>query len=295
MEGPNYFRAAMEYILRTNKGKKLDDETKFFIEAGPLAPKFVLPDGGKILDNGLKCLPATLRLPYPVVVLEYYHKEAHLQGIAELAAQRHVDDRILQLFSKGHAYRDKIIVLASQVDNGRIEVTLMHHTADLRAWTNGPGVVTMPTDGTVIVESLENGTLFKEVVNTTDIDRVWFEAMCTSMMTGPITALLELLEALSFSNIAETEIPAKKMTFTEQRKKALPYDSYKMLVVNKGEKVISAGRSETGPCGERRAAREHTRRGHDRTYKRSGKKIWINPMVINAGVGGKIVKDYTVK
>lgn len=294
MEGPNYFRAAMEYILRTNKGKKLDEDLKFLVEAGPYAPKFALPDGGKILDNGLKCLPAKLRLPYPVVVLEYYHKEAHLKGIAELASQRHVDDRILQLFSKGHAYRDKIIVLASQVDDGRIEVTIMHHTADLHSWTSGPGVVTMPTDGTVIVELLNSGTLFKDVVQTTDIDRVWFEALCTSMMTGPLTALLELLEALSFSNITEVEIPAKKQTFTEKRKKALPYDSYRALVVNKTEVPVSAGRTEPGPCGERRMAREHTRRGHDRTYK-SGKKIWINPMVINAGVGGKIVKDYIVK
>lgn len=294
MEGPNYFREAMADMRRQHRGEKMPEDLQALMTLGPSAPKFALPEGGKVLDTGLKCLPAKLRLPYPALVIEYYHKEAHLQGIAELAAQRHVDDRILQLFSKGHAYRDKIVILASQVDDGPIEIALLHHTADLKTWTQGPGVVVMPSDSSALLKGLESGSLFKDVINPTDIDRAWFEAMLDSMMTGPIKAVLELLEALSFSNITATEIPAKKQTFTEKRKKAIPYDSYFVLVVNKGEVPVSAGRTETGPCGERRAAREHTRRGHDRTYK-SGKKIWINPMVINAGVGGKIVKDYIVK
>ncbi|MNI27871.1 hypothetical protein D3C73_816270 [compost metagenome] len=238
--------------------------------------------------------PDVIRLPYHTTVIEYYHKEAPLKGISELALKDNVDDRILQLFSKGHGFRDKVVVIATQFEDGPIDFSVISHTPETNSWTTSPFTATLPSDKGSLVTALNEGRLPIEVTNRSELSDAWFTALAASITTGPLTAILELVEALSFSNVNVVELPAKKMTFTEKRKGALPYDSYRMLVINKGEKVISAGRSETGPCGERRAAREHTRRGHDRTYK-SGKKIWINPMVINAGVGGKIVKDYKLK
>lgn len=297
MEGPNYFRAAYEYFARLEKNSKdkNSEVMQLVFKHGVMAPKFVLPEGGKILDNDLKCLPEKIRLPYPVTVIEYYHKENYLQEMAAAAAEHHVSDPILKMMTAGHCYRDKIVVIATQWEDGPIGISVINHVPDQNSWIATPFTCDMPSDKGSLIEALKTGKLPMNATQHIALSQAWFEKLASASMKGPITAIMELVEALSFSNITEVEIPAKKMTFTEQRKKALPYDSYRMLVVNKTEAVVSAARSETGVCGERRLAREHTRRGHDRTYKASGKKIWINPMVINAGIGSKIVKDYQLK
>lgn len=293
MEGPNYFRTAMEFFARAKVIPGSSDFRKS-LQLGMSAPKFVLPNGGMILDTGLKCIPDQVRLPYPCVVIEYACREEYLKGMAQEAAGRHIADPVLKMLTTGKWYRDKIAVIATQEDSGPISITVLHHVPDENSWIGTPYVGKVPSDKDSLAAILESNTLPMEAPNETKLSQEWYERMASGIMKGPIRAVCELCEALSFSNITEVEIPAKKMTFTEQRKKALPYDSYRMLVVNKTEAVVSAARSETGVCGERRLAREHTRRGHDRTYK-SGKKIWINPMVVNAGVGGKIVKDYQLK
>lgn len=295
MEGPNYFRAAYEYFARLKKNDKNSDVMKLVFDHGVMAPKFILPEGGKILDNDLKCLPESIRLPYPVVVIEYYHKEDYLKEMAAAAAEHHVTDPVLKLMTAGHCYRDKIIVIATQWEDGPIGISVINHVPDQSSWIATPFTCKMPSEKGSLIEALKTGKLPMDATQHMSLSQAWFEKLASASMKGPITAIMELVEALSFSNISAVEIPAKKMTFTEKRKNALPYDSYHMVVVNKTQKVISAGRSETGVCGERRLAREHTRHGHERYYKSCDKKIWINPMVINAGVGGKIIKDYTIK
>ena len=294
MEGPNYFRTAMEFFKRSRRIAG-NQELAVTLQAAMTAPKFALPEGGRVLDNNLRCLPEKIRLPYPCVVIEYFHKEDYLADMAAEAALHHIDDPVLKLMTSGHCYRDKVIVIATQEGSGPIEITVVSHVPDQSSWISAPFICKMPAEKGPMFEALESGILPCTLTNDVGLSKEWFEKLAGATMRGPIKALCELCEAFAFSNISEQEIPAKKLTFTEQRKKALPYDSYRVLVVNKTERIVSAGRTETGPCGERRQSREHDRRGHDRTYKRSGKTIWINPMVVNAGVGGKIVKDYQLK
>jgi hypothetical protein len=297
MEGPNYFRTAYEFLHRGNvKRVPGSPDQVALLKSALTAPKFALPEGGRILDNNLRCLPNVIRLPYPVVVLEYFHNENYLKGIAEEATREGIPDRVLQLMTHGMYTRDKIIVIASQpVSGGPISVGVISHIPAQKDWVVAPFICSMPADKGDMLQHLESGRIPTELFSETSLSKVWFEKLSSATLTGPVKAICELCEAFAFSNISEQEIPAKKMTFTEQRKKALPYDSYRVLVVNKKERIVSAGRTETGPCGERRQSREHDRRGHDRTYKRSGKIIWINPMIVNAGVGGRIIKDYQLK
>lgn len=47
------------------------------------------------------------------------------------------------------------------------------------------------------------------------------------------------------------------------------------------------------PHGTHAPPRQHWRRGHWRTYK-SGKRTWVEPMLVGDEVNGKIIKDYAV-
>ncbi|MNI27870.1 hypothetical protein D3C73_816260 [compost metagenome] len=55
MESPNYLRSAIEFFKRTKS--RDDGAIKILFDHALTAPKFALPDGGKILDNKLKCRP----------------------------------------------------------------------------------------------------------------------------------------------------------------------------------------------------------------------------------------------
>ena len=75
------------------------------------------------------------------------------------------------------------------------------------------------------------------------------------------------------------------------RKGKLPPVSYKVLDIN-----IFKRKSKNGgfKFPNRQKPGQHTRRGHQRTYK-SGKKIYIKPQIINLGAERKIYKDYRIK
>lgn len=95
--------------------------------------------------------------------------------------------------------------------------------------------------------------------------------------------LLSLLNALSCSNVYIERSDPKS---GPKKKGALPFDSYHILTIRRP--------SETGRLGmaqPHRSPREHLRRGHIRRYE-NGIRIWINATVVNAGVGGKVSKDY---
>lgn len=297
MEGPNYFRDAFGYFKRKMVIPGTDGLANA-MQSAIKAHKFVLPEGGRVLDNDLRALPDIVRLPYSTLVLEYACEEDVLRPIAQEAIDKGSDDVEIQFMLKGGFRRDKLIVIAMQEDDKDIDVFIIFHSPLQNNWASPPFECTIPSKKEEVMNFLDSAIVPVRVESDHGMSQEWFQKIVWATMQGPVRAIYEVAEALSFSNITEMDIPAKKMTFTESRKKALPYDSYKVLVVDKTQKIVGAGRSEQrAPVqpGERRQSREHTRRGHDRTYKRSGKKIWINPMVINAGVGGTIIKDYSVK
>ena len=47
------------------------------------------------------------------------------------------------------------------------------------------------------------------------------------------------------------------------------------------------------PQGTHASPRQHWRRGHWRTYK-SGKRAWVEPMLVGDEKNGKVVKDYVI-
>lgn len=95
--------------------------------------------------------------------------------------------------------------------------------------------------------------------------------------------VLSFVNALACANVSTVRSDPKRLG---RIKAALPFDSYHVLMIEN-----HARNSGGGICGSHRSPREHLRRGHIRRLD-SGKRVWVNATVVNAGVGGKITKDY---
>jgi hypothetical protein len=104
-----------------------------------------------------------------------------------------------------------------------------------------------------------------------------------------IRALLGTLNALACANVT-TERVAPKRAHLAMRP-SFQFDTYHVLVVKQRDSVRS---SVSEFVEDRRSPREHLRRGHIRRHQ-SGLRLWINATVVNAGVGGKVSKDYAVR
>lgn len=107
--------------------------------------------------------------------------------------------------------------------------------------------------------------------------------------SAAVSILLGLLNALACSNVkAElSQAPGVKGKML----KAIPFDAYHVLVLG-GSRSEAGDGARTGAPG--RSPREHLRRGHIRRLP-TGARIWVNASVVNAGVGGRVEKDYKVQ
>ena len=68
-----------------------------------------------------------------------------------------------------------------------------------------------------------------------------------------------------------------------------PLVEFRMIVIDGKASALP-----TAPQGTHASPRLHWRRGHWRTMKKSGKKVWIDPMLVGDEENGKIIKDYAV-
>jgi len=100
--------------------------------------------------------------------------------------------------------------------------------------------------------------------------------------------LFDLLNAMACSNVRAERLPARKPA--KRAKGALPFDSYHYLTVDVPGKPSGQGAG----IGDRRAPREHIRRGHIRRLA-DGRAIWINATMVNAGIGSRVDKGYIMR
>jgi hypothetical protein len=110
--------------------------------------------------------------------------------------------------------------------------------------------------------------------------------------------LLEFLNALSCSNVAEDTVSAPKGVYNDKKSAnvcagttVVPKYITKTLTISvPSKKSIHATREKEGGT-----VREHLRRGHIRSLH-DGRKVWVSSCVVAAGsANGKIEKDYKIK
>lgn len=233
------------------------------IDLAKMSTKFILPRGGRLYDDKqFRALDESerLRLPYPMIALEYEACGDHVfPGQTELSSKR--------------------ILFARERDDYVVIMPI--------CWRNAQGIwgplpeAFLPLTGyldrtqTSYGRSMIRLGLSDPRIPLTDY-------------SDEVGALLCFLNALQCTNVQIARSPAKKTA--KAMRKALPFDDYHLLTVAAPK---AANDHEARQGEHHRSPREHLRRGHIRRLE-SGARIWVNATVVNAGVGGKITKDYRI-
>jgi hypothetical protein len=286
MEATNYLRSLIEMSLRAKRSIPKEYSSSIFV--GHTAPKFALPHGGRILDNNLEDLPEKIRLPYPVVVIEYPCLEYPLSPILDLLPP----DKLGEIRPSEHGH-DRMIVIATQVNDEPIRVLFITRRIGTDVWVYPPFTISIAQERKPEVGSTTGLWLHVERHSEealAGMSEEWFMKVAGAMSKAPMRAVYELCEALSVNHVTVTELPARKPNRAARRRGALDYDSYRVLTIQpRSEPTLPSGETR-----DHRSPREHERRGHWRRYK-SGKEVFIEKLTINKGVGGKVIKDYQLK
>lgn len=209
--------------------------------------KFMLPEGGVWYDDpDLRALDITqkLRLPFPVIALEY---------------------------ACPHDSCNKVILLAEEVDDV-IAINTVAYSTEKQSW-GGYSEIELPTEGYIIRH--EDDSLQIRIGHFND----------NSSYLRSAHILLSFLNVLSCKNV--TTYKTNSLKKNKGTKDSLKFDTYHVLTVE----TNSAPSASNGISREGRSPREHLRRGHIRCYQ-DGKRVWVNATVVNAGKGGRIIKDY---
>ena len=218
---------------------------------------FVLPDGCKLLDaRGSSLVGQPLNLPYPEITIEYWSVK----------------------------YQAKYLVIARQADEG-ISVTGATYWKETTEMWMPCSIVTLLEEriqeaGAIPLAAQMH--LFPSLSMGEDPD---------PELTGVyISALVELLEALSCRNVIAEPIEKAKPSVNAKRIKAgkLPIYETRVLTIKPNDTKRVSGIA----CGPHASPRQHLRRGHIRRLENGN--IWVNSCVVGDPTKGVINKQYAV-
>lgn len=294
----NYLRSASEELRRVwipamkRKHPRDAEVCEEILEEAAAAPKFVLPRGGRIFNDRLRGLPDSLKLPYPVITIEYEASDAK-DGLVEAA-----------FGTENSASAPKRIVLAQEVDDWIDVFSLVQlstndgtfwimqpYAASIRKVENSQATRELPANINVgqEIDGLEVINVATGTIAPKEIGPGWRRNAYCDLM-DECNAVLELIEALSCINVTHEALPARKPNKSAIKRGALPFDEYRVLVIREHER----GTVRSEPLGSHRSPREHLRRGHIRRLQ-DGRKVWVNPTVVNAGTTGKVTTTYDTR
>lgn len=235
------------------------------IDLSAASQKFILPAGGRLYDDyQFRALDETekLALPFDLLALEYHpiYSEQVRKGVADKTN-----------------LSTKRIVFARQREDW-IVITVILWMDLYSCWGPLPEIA-IPRTNYLDRSTIIDGRVAIRI-NQQSIE------VSVGDYADEVGALLCLLNALQCANVhMEKSFPKN---IGKKVKSALQFDSYHILTVDTSPRDHFGGLTKNSG---HRSPREHLRRGHIRRYE-SGLKIWVQPTVVNAGVGGKISKDY---
>lgn len=258
MQHLNYCRQFVQFCgsymdpLRRANGSAWADMQKTLVLVRQ-SQKFLLPEGGVLFEDLRMAAIDGERLSLPYPVVA------------------------LESAGPANSPLSKSIVLAAESD-GHIQV---EHVACKRAngeW-NVFGEFWLRREGAV-----RSGTYRIETRPGKYGSREEEERACAL----PAQILLQFLNVMACSNVHAQRSPAKRAA--QAMRKAIPFDDYHILTIDAPSRAAIGG-DGIAIAGSHRSPREHLRRGHIRRLS-DGRKLWVNATVVNAGVGGKVSKDY---
>ena len=240
--------------------------------------RFILPEGGfSGKDDRLDVLEEEemLHLPFPRIFLEYTDYYSDLLP----------DKKILTNVAIAVSDSDSIV----KCPEGSIKINAFLKIPEENCnWAPFPDLY-LDKRNWFALKKDKDGYFFN-----CKLHEMWFKLMKIeeSAAAPYIYSTLGLLNILCCHNISlEKETPKAKH---KGKGRIKPYDSYWVLHVDNisnKKNIIKNSNSEF-----RASPREHARRGHARRqhYKDGVKKIWIQPTLVNPGIGHSVVKDYEI-
>lgn len=310
------------------RGVKSDVE-HFYVEMLQRAVKFLLPAGGRILDDE-DYSPSKfdlLNLPFPVCALEF---EAGADRFVPESGLAESNKRIALAFDP-HALPEKLTELfTSLLGDARVFQRLPENAicvaavfevrspeADNRMWVGSTGCVVIDLDNdrprpTVSHELDESFLLtidpqrrkkptrhaltalaypfIARMLSGGVADREEMDRILLVDTVDEISVAYNFLAALNCSNVGHQKIPASpKLNAKRVRSGKPPLFDYHVLDIEVAQLARSGSASQGGSHS---SPRTHLRRGHIRRLE--SKSIWINATVVNPGQSQVLNKDYRV-
>lgn len=262
----NFCRQARQQIMEMLLSPRLRDGFReplsHAVDLIAASQKFILPDGGRIIDDPeLKALDdETLSLPYEFVALEFFQTAPPAPGYYKAS---------------------KRIALCRQRDD-YIAIMAVFRSDHDGLWRVSPEVAIPRTECIDRSQRSASGIPLIRMKLADERNQI------LSDYEDEVLALLFTLNALRCANVrVERSEPNRPLG----KRDSLPFDAYHVLTV---DPYRNGANTRTGG-GTNRSPREHLRRGHIRRYE-SGIRIWVNATVVNAGKGyGVVSKDYAIK
>jgi hypothetical protein len=303
MQPMNYCTHAIEFFAKAQKISTLSTETKAWLRQLSTimgrAPKFILPDGGRVLTDSLEMVPERIRLPYPEICIEYFvEQDTEFQPGFVPAAKRIIIAREIEAadldpatYKAGFYNRDLgpfiMFTFVCSVPMGWGFGPAWCLISQDRRYSKLGGVNGAPIAAAAgfVAEDMDSWRRYVVVGG----DR--FSDFASADFVAEVPVILSLAQALSCANIAVETIPApEKLNRARKFKGVTPFFDYHVLQVTAPGRRVSG--SDHG--GSHASPRTHLRRGHIRRLPKGN--IWINSMVIsgNAGPHGMIAKDYRI-
>ena len=290
---------------------------------------FALPDGGRLLDN-MKPLSVNdtdiLRLPYPVVALEYHIGDVERGDTLGSVKQTIDAPRRIALCIDFSADQAKQVcpVLAAKSDfadsvghdGGILVIGIWEANIEhLEGWfpaavgaviSRKQDAMAKPTipaglgiDESDVTSVTENPVAFSmepivpliSGVAMMQLGREKAMAEAYADLIDELNAASSFIQAMACTNIVSEKVPATpKLNKKRIKNGKIPYSDYHVLKIR-----LSGSKTEnnSGADHDRRTPREHLRRGHIRRLS-NGRRTWVNPCIVAAGSEGKAHKSYRV-
>ena len=318
---PNY-----QKFLEKNGGDKYFGlevmHLKALQESIKKAVHFTVPDGGDLLNDGLKGLKSSeIRLPYPSITIECFIKddglvnelapvniEKRLIFAAETSSDvlKTMSDTIKQNKDKHGGIGDLLTKgIDFLCDSERI-ITISAFFMNDGFWTpcHSQWIIPCKWDalhGTTKIDNLTDksdravafaghlGFLLPSIRDMR-LDSVSPEQAIREAahdIGGEVRIVLELLEALSCKNVIIDNAKIPKIGERGAANKNLPFYETKCLTIKATQKQSTGTRT-----GTHQSPRQHLRRGHIRRLETGN--IWVNACVVGSSEKGVIKKSYNV-
>ena len=257
---------------------------------------FAINDGGHIFDDAYKGLVGNeIRLPFPSITLEYFVKDG-----GYLSEDENVNIRVSK----------RLILAEDFVDSILVSAVFFHD--ETKRWSPCPVLARIPyawdngIDDTKLIRDPAGKLcrpfnaevrelypkLYRMAVEQNNGDINYTHKMLSRDISGEVSAILELIEALSCKNITTEPINKIDQAKANRRFKdgKLPLYETRILTVD-----TSAYHNEKlgMTATDRASVRQHLRRGHIRRHPTAG-NIWVNSCVVGHAELGVINKSYDV-